>query len=523
MRKALEESFSNSGVKGEVPAPTLGWNARDSLAGMKKGYAIFLDNLFPQASDVRLRAGSEDFATIPVGSATKGLMSYSSPSGVEKLFASNDSGIYDVSAGGDVVAAASACTNGDWRGLMTATPGGTFLWCFNGVDDSRYFDGSTFTVLNGTSTPALTGITSSDIVDACLFKHRLMLVKKNSLSFYYLPADSIAGAASEFPLHSLFQKGGKLVNVATWSADAGEGVDDYFVALTSKGELAIYKGTDPSDATKWALVGVFFVGKPLGNRSMVKVGGDLAILTTLGLWPLSKVVLSANLDKKAAITDIIESAFISAAAASKSLSGWQTTVFSDAAMLLVNVPVGAVDDNFNPSSHQYVMNLSTKAWCRFTGWDAHTLIEHDGELYFSSANKIIKAWTGLDDRGAQIVARAKTAFGRPAPVAGSYKTSLLRPIMTLTDRIDILMGIDVDYEDNIDIETSVTYSSILAKWDEVLWDVAYWPDTFVSNRWRSATSKMGHTTSFRLRFAASGVNMVWNTIDVIVEGGGLMG
>ena len=47
------------------------------------------------------------------------------------------------------------------------------------------------------------------------------------------------------PLSGAATKGGKLLFCATWSIDAGDGIDDKLVFCTDLGELLIFTGGDP--------------------------------------------------------------------------------------------------------------------------------------------------------------------------------------------------------------------------------------------------------------------------------------
>ena len=94
---------------------------------------------------------------------------------------------------------------------------------------------------------------TKDIVNLNNFKRSIYFLKKNSMSFFYLPIDSITGTVSEFPLGALFSKGGYLMAMGTWTIDGGFGTDDYCVFISSEGQAVVYKGTDPSSSTTWAL------------------------------------------------------------------------------------------------------------------------------------------------------------------------------------------------------------------------------------------------------------------------------
>jgi hypothetical protein len=526
MRQALEESRLQPGQKVSLPSPTGGWNARDSVTAMGKKDAIYLDNFFPRMTDVMLRKGWVEYATIPEDTALsphniRTLFSYAPPSGDEELFAVDNTGVYDVTGGGAVSTNLSATTNGEWQYQNMTTPGGNFLWACNGVDKCKLYDGTTWTMLDGTSTPALTGITSTDVVNVSIFKNRLILTKKASLSFYYLPVNSIAGAASEFPLGSLFNLGGYLVATASWSLDGGEGVDDYFVAITSKGEVAVYKGTDPNDATAWALTGVFQIGAPLGYRCFTKVGGDLCVLTVQGIFPLSKALISSSVNAGAAISDKIVSAWQDAVTAQKTAFGWQATLFPEASMLLVNVPIGRNDGLNIVYAYQFVMNTQTGAWARFTNQHAEAWCVHNGELYFACHNKVAKAWTGAEDNGTIIDAKVKLAF--QALIASATKrVTMFRPNMTANADVTLTFAIDVDYKDDPNIGSSSGLALGGDRWDAGVWDSARWVGTVTILKWRTVSHSPGGTLSLRLHLETKGVSLTWSAVDFIVEGCGLL-
>lgn len=513
-----------------IPAPTGGWNARDPLASMPATDAIFLDNFFPRQSDVMLRPGSVLFATLPDEVETppdyhdvRSLMSYQAADGTAKLFAADQKGIYNISAGGTVTAVASAATAADWQHVNISTAGGAFLWCCNGTDKARYFNGTAWTVLDDTSTPAITGITSADIANVSLFKSRLYLCKKNSLSFWYLPVNSIAGAAAEFPLGALFRRGGYLVATDSWTLDGGNGPEDYFVAVTSEGEVAVYNGTNPANADTWALQGIYYIGAPFSRRCFLKLGGDLCLLTVRGLYPLSKALLSATVDTRSAISDKISQAWLDYAKLGGGFFGWQPIAYLEAGLLLVNVPVVSDQPNGNVYSYQFAMNTQTGAWCRFTNMPAEVWGTHDGGLYYALHNKIYKAWTGTTDARGPIDGRVKTAFMYPAGRGSLARLTLLRPIFqTSTSQLKVQLAVDSDYDEGNLVTSDVSYAQGVSTWDQSKWDESYWTASRVVSSWHSVAHKPGRAISLRLRVLGKGITLSWNATDLILQRGGML-
>ena len=281
------------------PAPYGGWNANGNLSNMPPLDAVIMDNVFPGITDVMVRKGSAAHAT-GLPSAGESLLVYEGRTG-SKVFAGTDSGVYNVTATGAVGSAEFSCTNGRWVSLNFANSAGSFLVAVNGTDEMRVYDNSAWTAINATSVPAITGVLTTAFSKVSLHAKRLWFVEKDSMSVWYLPVDSFGGAATEFPVGSLFNRGGSVIATASWTVDSGAGMNDYFLIMTTKGEVAAYQGTDPSSSTTWGLVGVYFIGEPVGDNPMTKLGGEMLILTVNGLFPISEYLQSSLIDRTAAI------------------------------------------------------------------------------------------------------------------------------------------------------------------------------------------------------------------------------
>lgn len=521
MRMPVGDSGSDTARSRTIPAPIGGWNAVDSVVGMASTDAVYLDNLFPRTSDVQLRLGNQQVAALPMGEEIRTLMGYKSTAAVAKLFAASQHGIFDVTAG-DAAVAVTPCTNGAWQYENITTAGGSFMLCCNGVDKMKLYDGATWKDLDGTSTPAITGISTTDVVNIAKFKTRAILCKKDSLSFFYLPNNAIAGAATEFPLGAVFHKGGYLMATTTWTVDGGNGPDDYFVAITSEGEVAVYKGNDPSLSDQFALVGIFQLSAPMGRRCFVKLADDTAVITRSAVYPLAKSLRVSDTDKRVGLTRKIQRVFAETAEKHKDLFGWQVLLYPEASMLIVNVPFLNFPDRNIVYSWQFVMNTMTGAWCRFTNQHSEAWLAFDGKLYFALHNRVNQAWNGESDRGAPVVGKAKTAFSSLG-TGRQKQVKMVRPIFQANRDITLQLGIDVDYADNVGQTSKASYTQSLSLWDDAVWNYSVWNGSSLTiARWRSVNAKLGRTAALRLRVSAKDVSMLWIATDLLVEDGGLM-
>jgi hypothetical protein len=518
MRQALSEGGVNSARTVTSPAPIGGWNASDSIADMDKTQAVYLDNMFPRTSDVQLRKGYVKQGFAPVGAEVRSLMGYKSTTGVAKLFAGAQTGIFDVTAG-DAAAPVTTSTNGAWQSANVTTAGGSFLLACNGTDKVKLYDGATWKDIDGVSTPAITGLNTPDITNISKFKTRVILCKKDSLSFWYLPNNAIAGAAVEFPLGALFQKGGYLVATSTWTMDGGNGPDDYFVAITSEGEVALYKGTDPSSSANFAIVGIFQLAKPMGKNCFVKLDNDTAVITQAGIYQLSAALQQSDTKKSAALSKPIQRAYSDFAQEHADLYGWQITIFPEASMLVVNVPILNYPTRNIVYSYQFVMNTMTGAWCRFTGQHSEAWLAFDGKLYFALHNFVYRAWEGGNDNGAAITGVCKTAFSAFG-TQRNKQVKMVRPVFQVDSNITLQLGIDVNFADNTLQTSKASYTQAVSRWDEAKWGEATWNGTSSTiAQWRGVNSRHGRTAALRLRISGKDVTMTWIATDFLVEDG----
>lgn len=508
---------SQTSVSKSLPAPLRGMNMRDSIADMKEGYALVLNNWFCKTSYLEVRGGCSNHLTGMTGTP-KTLAVYNKLDGTSKMYAATNAGVFDATSAGAVGASLAARTNGKHQCLNFGDGTNNYLMMFNGVDKPLYFDGTTWTAVDGSSSPALTGLTTTKIISAFASKGRLYFLETDSLSFWYLAAGAAGGALTEFPLDGVAKKGGYLMAGATWTFDGGDGVDDAVVFITSEGEVIVYKGTNPSSASAWILVGVFELGKPLGRRCLNKAGGDLLVITESGVYPLSQALQSTTVDHRAAITNIIEDEITKEGRLYGSNFGWEIAFYPAQSALILNVPI--VEDG---EHEQYVMNTITKAWSRFTDWDAETFTEFNGELYFATSTKVVKAWSGVSDYGNNIDAYGKSAFSYFGSRGQQKNFTLFRPTLNVNGSVSFLTGLDVDFKDS-PISDTATYSVVSgAIWDASNWDQAYWAAGLeIVSRWTSPSEGIGYCGATKLKISTNSLTIQWISSDVVYQTGGVM-
>lgn len=496
-----------------VPAPVGGVNARDSIVGQKKEDAVHMSNWWPSASNVMVRKGYAQHTTA-VGAVARRLMAYRTATGADKLFYSVGNNIYDgTTAGAHTTAVVTGLSGGDFQHANFSNSGGTYLFVVNGADTARTYNGTAW------AEPSITTVTSDNFSNVTVHKDRLWFVMKNSLKLAYLGSKAIAGDAAEFDVRSMCKEGGYLVAVTTWTLDAGAGMDDHLVAITSEGECLVYAGTDPTDSSLWSIVGVWQLSKPVSKKCFTKFGGDVVYFGREGATLLSKALASSQVSSGNTLTDRIRPLISADWARFGSVDGWSVSTYPQESMLILNVP------ETESISHQWVMNTITGAWTKFDGINAFSFEAFDDGLYFSTSDLLCQFWVGYTDypsAGAQLIrADALQSFQSFGGTTTQKRFTLVRPNMISTGQPGIWMQVNADYDPSAPQYTP-TYSGIQ---DEALWGTAIWGNfRWAGGRYQlldwQHTGAVGMSAALWMRVVSQDIETRWAATDYQFEPGG---
>lgn len=506
-----------------IPAPVRGWVTNENLSASTPGSALVMENYIPTQTGVKFRSGTSEFydsgASAPIGS----LFTYKTGS-TSELFAASTTKIWNITATPTEDVASQ--TSGEYSTIQFETSGGTYLFAANGADSLQRYDGSSWLAITGVSAGAITGVTTSTLSQAWAFKNRLFFTQGNTMKAWFLAVDSISGAASDLTLAGVFQRGGSLLFGATWSIDAGDGVDDKCVFISTQGEIAIYEGTDPADPNAWALVGRYDLGgRPLGKNAYMRAGGDLLIATTDGLVPLSQALgKDPAALSLAAVSRNIQPDWRREAVARQSVA-WSVQKWDEENLAVIGLPV--IDATTDSTA--FVVNTETGAWSKFTGWDIRSLAVHEDQIYFgTSAGKVMLGNTGGSDDGIAYTCRLALPFdhfGKP----GQFKTlKQARATFRASSQFLPQLSCSVNYAQNFPSPPSSVMNYTEDTWDVGVWDTALWDaassEQVTSTRWVSLTGA-GFVHAIQLQ-ATFGINPSTDaelaSIDVTMETGSVV-
>ena len=457
-------------------APTNGLNLRDPYLTLAPEDALSLNNFIARPQGCETRAGFRRHVT-GLGAEVGSLLPYLAQNpGQNKIFAAVDNKFFDVT---DAATSPSATvsnngsTDAYWSSIMFSGATLNYLCCTN--ESGGYW---TYDSTNGwvNRTAAVTGF-GGGFGPIAAWKNRLFIISNKTAKCYYLGVNAIQGAATELDLGPLMKHGGHLVAAVNWTMNAGIDIDDYLVFFGSQGDVIVFAGTDPDDPATFALKGIWYMARPpVGDRFFHEYGGELFVLSEIGLIPLTKMVNGEVANTYNIMSSRIQPALSPQLTAYIDTPGWEIGLSDNNDLLIVKPPL--IGDVYQ----QWVMNIQTGAWSTFTGMTMNTWVTYNGQLWFGTSDgKVCLGLKGDKDDanangsgGTEIMATLQGGFNDFGTPANLKIFSLVKPIFLAEMNPSVAVQINIDYAQN-PIYANLTYGlDGTYLWDSSYWDNALW-------------------------------------------------
>lgn len=474
----------------KVPAPTGGYNNRDNITNMEPNYAVILENMVPKARSLISRKGYVQYASLPVGEDVETIMSFRGQT--NNLFAATASSIYDITDPDSVTLSKGSQTSGRWSFVMFDDGAGSVLVSVNGFDKPIVFNGTTWIepVFETKDDPPVDQTDlSKKLFHVVVYQKRLFFLEKNSLTFWFLDVDDIAGELHSFSLSSVFPRGGHICGAGTWSRDGGSGMQDMLAFFSSNGEVAVYSGTDISTIDGFSLAGLFQIGEIAGfwhdpvaqdsinaSRSVLKIGSDLHVITSYGVVPLSRILpVATGASSTLALTDTVIEEFSSSFQKSHEEFGWQIIEFPFEGYVIINIP--EVNEGSDAKRFfQLVMNQTNSSWCKFTRINALCFHSYRQRLFFGGTGGIVyEANKGYSDNNEPIQWTLLTSY-QDYGIFEKKMCKRIRPYMIVQENSLAKFAAEYDYQTRTHFYTTEMDGNIPPLWDQAIWDVDVWYD-----------------------------------------------
>ena len=281
------------------------------------------------------------------------------------------------------------------------------------------------------------------------------------------------------------------------------------------GEALVYQGDDPGDSDFWAIIGRYSMGRPLSIRSSTSIAGDRFILTQEG-WQNFKVIWETGDWRDDGLGRKIVGLAVQEASAFRSVWGWEAHFFAEERLLLVNIPKGS------SVSSQHALSTNTLGWSTFSGWNAATFGEFNGQIFFGDyQGNIVVAMYKSDDDGEPITTDAVPAFNYLRGRANTKQLTGIRPVTSIATPSNIGLEAAADYlipnaPDAGYEPVTVTATPWGSPWGSP-WSTS--SDSQAEGEWQSANAQ-GYSISYRMKTTTSGEEVKWYSSQLMFRDGG---
>lgn len=461
---------------------------------MPNGDAYRLTNFVVDTDGVRLRNGYAQFVSLGVTAPIDFLKKFDTPGG-QRLYAAASGKIFDITNG----SANQMSTGGarsDWR---SAAMNGR-LGMVNGGDQPIYI---THNASMGTTSQInnmeITGPPNPELLKVIhVYKSRSYFATGDQTGFWYSAVGALGGTLTFFPLDRVSRTGGNVVEISSWTVDGGEGTDDFLVIFLGSGEVLVYQGSNPSDATDFSIVGRYSVGRVItaeqfAGQIHAVTANDYNVLPrdfqTQGIAPQSKLSGAA----KTAVKD------------KGGLERWQIVFVPHLGLRIVNVPQSV------SQYHQHVVNINNGAPTLWTGLNATRWEVFGTALYFGDTAGKVNVYSGTSDNGTAISWEIATAPHR----LGSDLCKTVheyRSIISCDGTITETSGLGFDYEPPT-FAQDVTTNALGTPWNTSPWNTSSWSGNQQRRgEWVGGLGS-GQAVQFFSRGSVKGFTPIWRGID----------
>jgi hypothetical protein len=519
----------------KLPAPSKGMNTITGYAELSPEYAISATNFVaaPQGG-LTIRQGYQQYTTGYSSPVTTLIPYYGLTKASNKLFAISGGNVYDTTSSGAIgtaVVTGLSSSSPYWQYAAQETANTTYAIAVNGVDAPILYNGSSWIHCSQSATTGVGIFSTTDqnnnavsintFVDVHNHNERLWFIQQSSTVAYYTDIGAIGGQLYAFDFGPQFKRGGHLHKIVSWTMDFGFGSIFNMAVISSRGDVVIYEGADPSNAATWNMLGAWELGTPVSQRCAIPIDGDVAYLSTDGLFPLSKYIQSTRVNIQAAFSYAITPTIQSLIQEWQDTEGWQMVIYPFGQLLIINVPQGNESGNI-----QLAYNFVNGGWTQFNNWPAECFVMFEDKIYFGGTNFVALAFEGFNDGadtsgngGTSVIATALQAFS-DLNYQGLKSVRLLKPYITSgQSNPSVSVGINTDFDLSSEVGQSTPVIPSGALWDVATWGNAYWVGAALTpNQWFSPNTWPGEYIAVQVSMSA-GTQTTWIATNFIVEPG----
>jgi hypothetical protein len=523
----------------QLPAPVKGMDGRVAVSQTDPLICLTAQNIIPSNYGMRVRNGYREWQ-VGVGSEVRTVVPYNGAAqdqSADRMFAVSEDGIYDVSIQGATPIlkfAFSVQSAESGYGVYTHFTDGAGISYLLYADSENglfvYYQETDEWIVAPELDPA-PGAPPFDVANVNFVvshKQRLWLVQKNTTTGWYLPVASTKGDVTPFYFGSKFKHGGELIGLYNWSVDGGGGIDDHLVAISRAGDVLPYRGEDPSAALTWSNIGTYFIGNiPKGNRISSEYGGDLFMLSSLGITSMTDLLSGSDVADpyRSAVGFKIATQLRNDLSVYENDPGWNIKFISSQGLLMISMPFQSNTGLYK----QYVYNLATTGWGLWFDVPLLTSDPWEGKLMIGTADgRILRMDVHADDvdvngeGGRKINWYLLSSYSDMGSPAKHKRVKYIRPNFVSTVGPSYSAWALYDFDISRNLGNLSTTPNQISLWNTAAWNEDVWEAGGLQPFFRvMGTWGMGRTIAIAMQGASSN-ETIFGSWDVGWDVGGFM-
>jgi hypothetical protein len=386
------------------------------------------------------------------------------------------------------------------------------------------YDGSTWVkVVEGTAALQIEGVDPTTFDFVFVWKRRLWFIQDDSTKAWYLPVDVVAGKATAFDFGAMLPHGGALSLGTNWTVDAGDGIDDKLVMVGEQGDILVYGGIDPNDASSFKNEGRWYIGRmPQYRRCVSRYSADVPLLSERGLVFLTELMRGQGFFANAALAERINPELSKLVHAGLNGKYWEMRFLPQEQLLVINMPTTSVRDT------QFVFEVNTKAFCTLVDMPMLCLETSGGRTFFGDGNGNV--WSGFDGAsdgavdetpGKDLQGTVVTAFSDFGEGFRQKLFHLVRPSFLATSPPAVQVAINPDWNFRAPGSSPIYTTAGESLWGSAIWGTSVWGGGEQSYAAWSGATGLGYygALAMRVRGAPNTTFVSW---QAVVSPGGIL-
>jgi hypothetical protein len=297
------------------------------------------------------------------------------------------------------------------------------------------------------------------------------------------------------------------------------------VVISSEGDLLLYEGTDPNDASTFALNGRWYVGHvPDGRRFATPYGADMALVSERGLLLMTDILRGTDTMPQNEAAARINQLLQPDVRASIHTKYWEIKMLTDVNILCINAPTLKLN-----TGYIWALDMTAFGASKMTNFPFSNIEMYEGQSYAAdNAGRIWKLWTGskdgaIDDAtpGKEVEAYVQTAF---VPLGEPFRWKrfiLVRAGFRSLAPPAVKMALNGEWSFSQPLAAPTYIETGASLWDNDDWNYGIWSGSTLTYKVWVGAQGMGHygSVAMRVRARPKTVFIDW---DCVVEAGGIL-